>query len=168
MISRPPNNLLNEIRCSCRSILYRLTERSARRTTARNIECEGEGITTITIPSAIDFNITHSRAISQRHNLASGGSSADQGKQLSYNVLDTAGLFVERQRGRGDGERGGGSNGDGGGGTATASAATASNGGCGVGGAATESAATAAPAAFFFAVQQLCFATLCKIAFSCF
>ena len=34
------------------------------------------------------------------------------------------------------------------------------------GGAATESAATAAPAAAFFAVQKLRFATLCKIAFS--
>ena len=48
----------------------------------------------------------------------------------------------------------------------TASAAAVSNGGCGVGGAATESAATAAPAAAFFAVQKLRFATLCKIAFS--
>ena len=117
---------------------------------------------------SIDVNNIHSSAISQQHNLACGGSSADQGKQLSYNVLDTAGLFVERQRGRGGGECGGGSNGDGGGGTATASAAAVSNGGCGVGGAATESAATAAPAPAFFAVQKLRFATLFKIALSIF
>ena len=116
---------------------------------------------------SIVFNHTRSSTISQQHNSACGGSSADQGKQLSYNVLDTAGLFVERQRGRGGGECGGGSNGDGGGGgTATASAAAVSNGGCGVGGAATESAATAAPAAALFTVQNLHFATLCKIALS--